>query len=117
MSAWPASLPQFFLEAGYREPLEDQLIESDMDAGPAKVRRRFTTATRIISGSIAMTQAQAAVFETFFATTCAGGSLPFTWVHPRTRAPATFRFRKPLPTVQQVSGDMVVYALRLEMMP
>ena len=39
---WPASLPQYVQEGGYQETLQDQTVESNMETGPAKIRRRFT---------------------------------------------------------------------------
>ena len=118
MPTWPANLPQFVNEAGYSESLEDQTIESSMDTGSAKVRRRFTAAFRKFSVSLTMDPTQAAAFETFYLTTLQGGSLPFDWVHPRTRVAKTFRFRKPAPQVTVAgSGQVIRYNLTIESMP
>lgn len=112
---WPTTLPQYVLEAGYQEGLEDQSVETQMDAGPAKIRRRFTTVTRRFSVMVQMTPEQGAIFETFYLTTLAGGTLPFDWVHPRTRAARTFRFRRPPPTVQVSGGGAILrYSMNLE---
>lgn len=119
MPAWPATLPQHLQEAGYRESLGKQSIETPMDTGPAKIRRRTTRMPRMINGTIAMTSAQATLFEAFYETDCAGGSLTFTWVHPRTRAPATLRFRDPPPagvSAPGQAGEVMVYTVRLEVM-
>ncbi|CAB5220423.1 hypothetical protein UFOVP233_72 [uncultured Caudovirales phage] len=114
-TVWPATLPAFVLEAGYQEGLEDQTVETQMDAGPAKIRRRFTTSTRRFQVTVQMTPEQAAIFETFYLTTLSGGSLPFDWVHPRTQVAKTFRFRRPPPTVQVAgSGAIVRYSMNLE---
>lgn len=115
--SWPGTLPQYVLEGGYQETLEDQTVESQMDTGPAKVRRRFTNSVRQFKVTIQCDEAQAADFEVFYNTTCAGGSLPFDWVHPRTRVARTFRFKKPPPQVSVMGGGTIVrYSFALETM-
>jgi hypothetical protein len=104
MPTWPTSLPQHVLEQGYNEQVPDQTIETQMDAGPAKVRRRFTTAPRRFGVVVVMDPDQVALFETFYLETLAGGSLPFDWVHPRTRVSTTFRFRKPVPSINPLGN-------------
>ena len=104
-AVWPTDLPQYALESGYQESLEDQTIETQMDSGPAKVRRRFTTGYRKYQLVIQMSAAQMEIFETFFLETLQGGSLPFDWLHPRTRAPKTFRFRRPPPSISPIGGS------------
>lgn len=114
-AVWPGTLPQYVLEAGYQETLEDQTVESQMDTGPAKVRRRFTNSVRRFQVTIQCDEVQAADFEAFYLTTLAGGSLPFEWVHPRTRAIRTFRFKKPPPQVTVVGGGTAIrYTFALE---
>lgn len=113
-ASWPAGLPQYVLESGYQERFQDQTIESQMDTGPAKVRRRFTKAIRFFNATVLMTAAQADTFETFWLTTLKGGSLPFDWVHPRTRAVTSFRFRKPAPNFAVVGGVNVQVSFVLE---
>lgn len=116
MPAWPATLPDFVLEAGFQESFPDQSIESPVDAGPAKVRRRFTASIRTFRMTIQMTEAQANIMDEFYEDTLAGGSLSFDWVHPRTRAFRTFRFRKPPPSYTK-RGEAVFCAFVLETVP
>jgi hypothetical protein len=104
MPAWPNTLPAYVQEGGYSEQIQDQTIESQMDAGPAKIRRRFTKSIRRFRVSMQMTPAQTDAFETFWQTDCRGGSVPFTWVHPRTRTAATLRFRNPAPQISTLGG-------------
>lgn len=116
MPSWPVSLPAYVLEAGYSETLEDQTLETSMDTGPVKVRRRFTTGIRPFRFTIQMTAAQAATFETFYLTTLQGGSLSFDWVHPRTRVAKVFRFRKPPPQITS-RGETVFVSCAVETIP
>jgi phage-related protein len=111
---WPTTVPQFVLESGYQEKYQDQVMESTMDAGPAKLRRRFTKSLRTFQVTLQMTATQAAAFETFWGTTCKGGSLAFDWVHPRTQAAATYRFRNPAPQFSSVGGVAVRVSFTLE---
>jgi len=113
-AAWPGSLPSYVQEQGYGEMLPDTNLESQMDTGPAKIRPRFTTANRRFTWIIRMDATQAAAFETFWDTTLKKGSLPFDWVHPRTRVVMTFRFRRPPPAARPFGGDAVDYMMNVE---
>ncbi len=101
---FPTTLPQYVLESGYSETLEPQTVESQMDTGPAKVRRRFTKSIQKFSVQMLLTPAQTDTFLAFWQTTCLGGSIPFDWVHPRTRTALTMRFRNPPPTISTTGG-------------
>ena len=107
---WPGTLPQYVQEGAYNESIQDQTVESPMDTGPAKIRRRFTKSLRKFSISLMMTSAQVDTFETFWQTTVKGGSIPFDWVHPRTRAAATLRFRNPAPSYNVNGGGAAIIA-------
>lgn len=111
---WPSSLPAYMVEGGYQEKFQDQNVESQMDSGPAKIRRRFTKAIRYISCTLNLTASQVSDFETFWQTTCKGGSIPFDWVHPRTRSATTFRFRNPAPSYSVYGGTNVAVSFTLE---
>lgn len=79
MPTWPAELPQSPQVAGYSESPQSQVLRTQMDAGPAKTRRRFTAATRTIPVRYQLTAEQVAVFEAWFENVIAGGALPFDW--------------------------------------
>lgn len=116
-ATWPTGLPQFVQEGGFSESLPDQNIETPMQSGPAKSRRRFTADMRPLQVQILCTPAQVDLFETFFLTTLRGGSLPFDWVNPRTQVAATYRFRRPPPSYAVVGGVNVMITMRLERIP
>lgn len=117
MPSWPATLPQYVNVSGYQESLPDQTIESAVDAGPPKVRRRFTANYRAITATIWVDGTQRAAFETFFETTLAGGSLAFDWVNPLTQAAASFRFRRPPPAYEALGGDTFAIRMNLWQLP
>lgn len=112
-AAWPATLPQYFQEQGYSESPPDQRLESNVDSGPPKTRRRYTNNYRPIQGTIWCTEDQWEDFETFYDVDLAGGVLPFTWVHPITRAAATFKFRGQPPRYTPFGGTNVAIAMTL----
>lgn len=112
--SWPGTLPAYVLEQGYSEQVADQLLETQMDAGSAKTRRRYTRNNRVFTVEIAMDETQSQSFETFFDTTLAGGSLAFDWLHPRRRTTMTFKFRHPVPKLVEVNGSKRVWQCALE---
>lgn len=79
---WPGGLPQMPLFEGYREVLRSQVIESRMDVGPAKVRRRTAVDLRDITAVYKMTDAQRTTFVGFVKDTVMGGAVLMDWPHP-----------------------------------
>lgn len=113
---WPPGLPQDVLVEGYDEQMPNVVIRTQMDAGPPKVRRRYTAGIRTLSFSIDLSRDQAGLFDAFFNDTLKGGSLAFKWVHPRTRAVCRLRFTQP-PSLRPVSGRLWTAACKMEILP
>ncbi|MDH3997701.1 MAG: hypothetical protein OET90_02575 [Desulfuromonadales bacterium] len=115
---WPVTLPQKPLRRGFSESAPKQLLRTQMDVGPAKIRRRFTAAVRPFAIILKLTSAQVQIFDDFYNEDCAAGSLPFSWTHPRTGAAATFRFAgdEP-PSYVPGGGDWWTITFNLELMP
>jgi len=91
--AWPiAPFPQLPTSVGSSETLPDTALRTPMDAGPAKVRRRFTSGPRGIPVRFVTTDTNVASFDTFYVTDTFGGTSEITWVNPRTGSAATLRF-------------------------
>jgi hypothetical protein len=116
MTAWPSSLPDYVLQQGHNEALANVSMRSQMDAGPAKVRRRFTAGPRMVNAIVRLTTGQTLTLDTFFETTLVGGSLAFDWVLPRTQASRSFRFTSP-PEYRPVGPGIWDATLKLEAMP
>jgi len=66
MTDWPDTLPQRFLRNGLSETLADNVIRSQVDRGPAKVRRRTISNVRQLSASMRMSHAEWSTFLTFY---------------------------------------------------
>lgn len=79
---WPAGLPQMPLWDGWSETIRNQTVETPMDVGPAKVRRRTTVDIRDITACYKLTDAQKTTFVSFLNDTLAGGALRMDWPHP-----------------------------------
>lgn len=115
-AVWPPSLPQRQLVDGYEETLPNIVVRTQMEAGAAKVRRRYTAAVTPVRCNVVLTAAQAETLRTFFVDTVAGGALPFDWVNPLSNAAATYRFVEP-PRWSALKPGLVMASLSLEIMP
>jgi len=83
---WPATLPQGLLKSSFSDGPPDNLLRTQMEAGPAKVRRRTTAGVRPLSGAMRVTAAQWAIFKTFFDTDLQSGALSFAFPDPDNEA-------------------------------
>ena len=83
MPVWPLALPQRPLRNGYSDSAPNNLLRSDMETGPAKVRRRGNARPHNAQVTYIMSNEQAEVFEEFATVTLAEGSIAFDWWHPR----------------------------------
>lgn len=93
---WPAGLPQYVSQDGYRETRTDNTIRTPMEGSAVKMRRRFTASFRKYQFSLAVSTAQKAILDTFYRTTCADGSLAWDWVLPAEQSAATLIFLGPI---------------------
>jgi hypothetical protein len=116
MPAWPGTLPAAILVDGTQEQAPKNTIRTEMDAGPPKVRQRFTAGIRPIKGSLKLTKAQVETLDVFYVTTLKSGSLRFDWTHPRTGAATEFRFTAP-PSYTSQGQDTWTAQLELEVLP
>ncbi len=116
MPAWPTSLPAFDAQ-GFQESAPDNLLRTQMDAGPDKVRRRYTAAARGLQGTILLDETQYATFKTFHGTDLADGALPFTMTNPYGGGTATYRFTGGWSASLVGGGQYVSVSLPLEKLP
>lgn len=94
-TTWPVSLTRSPRLGDLSEEAPDVLLRSEVDVGPAKLRRRFTGDARRFSVALDLTRSELTTFDVFFRDTTEGGALSFDWKHPRTGAAAVFRFLRP----------------------
>lgn len=118
MATWPAGLPQKPSKRGYSEKLPDpKRIRSNMDSGAIKMRRRSSSGIGNISCVFEFSSAQMTTFETFYNSTLSHGVLPFTWVHPRTGATLTDKWRFVDTPKIDPQGEGYVVSVQLEYLP
>lgn len=114
---WPIGVPEDVQLANYEEALADNLLETQMEQGPYKTRRRGTARFEQLTICIRMDADQLAIFEDWFYDTLGDGSLIFNWRHPRTFNPVTMQFRKPPPTIHPAAYDVYDVTMKLEVRP
>ena len=115
--AWDTDLPAKLFVNGYTQSLPDVTIKSDMDAGPSKIRRRFTAGIEPVSGTMVMSAAQLATLGTFYNTTLLGGSLRFSWTKPTAHSVACeLRFTE-TPSWISLGADNYEISLSFEILP
>lgn len=115
--AFPISGKSFLVTSGdFGENGSELAVRTTMDSGRIKVRKRFTTVPSFLAGTLgSLTSAQVDTLMTFWKTTCAGGSIPFDWAHPRTKVTTAFLFTQ-RPTIQQFdSGTNTYYKAQLNL--
>lgn len=115
MPSWPGDLPSDFLFEGYEESFANLALVTEMDAGPAKRRRRFTAGVKPLGGSMSMTSVQLATLETFYYATI-GVVSPFDIKHPRLGTTISARFTEP-PAITPRGPGFWSVNIKLEQMP
>lgn len=118
--SYPSSLPPVMV-SGASLTLPQQTIRTQMDYGPAKVRRRTSSDVVPVAGQITISASQRDTLLEFYTTTTAGGSLPFLMTDPIRGFVAEFRFAaqpqiRPLNT-RTASGYKLVAQISLEQLP
>lgn len=116
MATWPTGLPQRPLADGFTESPQSNVVRSDMDVGPAKMRRRYTATVRTYSMELLLSTSQVATLETFYRTTLAEVD-PFDWTDHRTGSAASYRFRSPPAYTEAGAPDYWRTTLDLEVLP
>lgn len=92
---WPATLPLYPLTRGYEETSPTLTIRTQMETGPPKVRKRFTSGITQIKCLFILIGSQTQQLDQFYTGPAAGGAEPYEWVHPRTRQTINVRFLSP----------------------
>ena len=112
---WPSELPSCFILGSHNETLPEGRLKSEMDAGPAKIRRRSSAMPYPLSGSLRMTLAQLNRLKTFTANTLLGGSLPFRF--PSQYGGSALLVRFVSASVNRTLGNKVIVDISLEVLP
>ena len=93
--SWPASLPRTLRLDGLKAQYKDPVIRTDMDAGPAKARPRYTRPPRHFTGTVALNDEQRETLDYFYRVHTRYGTLRFNFSNPQTLEIREYRFRSP----------------------
>lgn len=94
---WPAGIPTAFSSDTFEATAQPITIRTDMDAGPPKVRRRFTQPVRKYKCSIILKDAaQYTILDEFYYLICQGGTDTIALNDPITLEPMIARFFGPI---------------------
>ncbi|HET6805328.1 MAG TPA: hypothetical protein VFH59_07815 [Frateuria sp.] len=116
-ATWPASLPPPQANSGAAYQPASNVVRSNMDAGVAKVRRRFTAVVTPFNCSLKLTQAQYETLIDFYENTLQD-ALPFDWTDFRTGQAASYRFiQRPSGAFLDRSINRWKVSLQLERLP
>lgn len=99
---YPSDLPLMRLD-GMQTERTSSLVRTEMDAGPAKVRRRYTVSSKYFSGTIILTSEQRNAFEYWYKNALGDGVLRFSMADPQTLQANDFRFAEDY-TEESVEG-------------
>lgn len=88
---YPSTLPLMRLE-GMQTERKSNVVRTEMDAGPAKARRRYTVNTKHFTGTIILTCSQRLTFEAWYKHSLGDGVLRFKMIDPQTLSYGEFRF-------------------------
>ncbi|MFK2905005.1 hypothetical protein ISP17_13670 [Dyella ginsengisoli] len=114
---WPSTLPAPQADNSAAYAGAEEAIRTQMDAGVAKMRPRWTGTAEPFSCTVKLTQAQWATLQTFYATTLQR-TLPFDWTDFRSGSTATYRFlRKPAASYIKGLVNRWLVTLQLEILP
>jgi len=116
MTTWPTTLPTYPLLDNYVETVPETVIRTEMDQGPAKIRRKTTAGVRKLNVSYFLNKEQVAALDEFYLTTLKGGALEFDFVHPRNSSDIVCRFTAP-PEYKAANGNYFEVNLELEILP
>jgi hypothetical protein len=100
---WPDLLPADFLADGLTIKPQNNVIRTQMDAGPRKARRRYTARAMQFYGKQRFDVAELAVFEQFYNTELADGVFRFFYKDPVNNQLAEFRFSDNY-TITEIGG-------------
>ena len=115
MVAWPEELPPPALNSLQESP-PNNALRSQMDKGPAKVRRRTTANVRRLAFVLKLIPAEVDILDDFYTEDTLSGTEAFDYEHPRTGETVSARFVDP-PSYQEQEGTIYVAQVSLEILP
>lgn len=113
---WPNNIPDKPLVDSFAETPPRDVVRTQMDAGPAKMRPRSTSGVRNLNVTFMMNETELSNLDTFYETTTSQGTARFDFSHPRTGTTVEMRFVE-RPTYRLVSDDDYEVRVKFEVLP
>lgn len=110
---WPATLRDTLEAAGFSQSARPNSIRTNIEAGLDKVRRRYTSPTILVNGSMILTHAQYVTMEYFYNTDLQGGVNRFKFKDPATDIIYEYRMISP-PKYNSIGGPYYRVSLEME---
>ena len=114
MLSWPASLPQEMELSGTKETLPDAVLRTQMEAGPAKTRPKYTRAAGKMEAFFFLDENQRQVLKDFYRVETKSGEVTFFIPQPLSGELMEVQFLGP-PRIEP-AGAMYVGSIRYKMM-
>lgn len=109
---WPPVLPCPQIE-GYTEQQEPTIIRTQMDTGPAKVRRRYTMPVTKVNIKVCLDRGQMEELWDFYTIRLQGGVQRFNMNNPWENVTREYRFINP-PAISGLTQNFWEASLELE---
>lgn len=108
MPTWPATLPQSFNVAGFRDELPEQLVRSRIGAPGAEKTRRPARRNRVapMRGQMTMTTDEWLELEEWRISDIAGGALSFDFPDPDDASITIRVFMTRGPSIVTIGGEL-----------
>ena len=115
-ATWPAQLQDKLDQDSFTFKIGETSIRTEMDIGPAKVRRRFTKSVDALQCQIRMTYSDFQYVYNFWDLDLNGGAGTFYFNHPFTGVQTVFRMVGP-PEISPLGGTEFIVSMQWEAMP
>lgn len=115
-AVWPAFLQDKVLESGFSFEAGNNVLRSDTDTGPAKVRAVTTRRVDKFSTSVILEIADYVNWDLFYTNTLGNGVNTFYFNHPFTQVESIFRFSG-VPKIDPLGGTTFKISMLWELMP
>lgn len=115
-AVWPDTLPLEPEADSYEEEIVDNVIRSEVDAGPSKQRPGSTGLQERLKVSYVLTDTQKVAFKDFLKT-IGGGARPFHYIHPTEGTLIIVQIVGQIQPMKRVSANNWLVSYSLEIVP
>lgn len=115
-ATWPAFLQDKLNQAGFSYEAGNNVLRSDNDQGPAKVRATSTKRVDKFSCSVDLPIENFDDWDNFFTVSLANGTNTFYFNHPFTQVQSIFRFSGS-PRIDPLGGTEFRLSMTWELLP